>query len=191
MDTLKKLSLGSQVTLGAGVLFLIFSFFNWFEVKNTSYGESMWHGIGVIAGLLLIVVLIWEALRFLDVKIELGISSTMIGMGLALLLLLFTFIRFIDKPGGGIADNFVERTVWSWLGLILAIVLVAGAWLHMQAAGESLGDVRAKVSSMSTRSSDSGARSSSTATAPPATPPATPPSEPETPDAPPRDSPTS
>jgi hypothetical protein len=191
MDTLKKLSLGSQVTLGAGVLFLIFSFFNWFEVKNTSYGESMWHGIGVIAGLLLIVVLIWEALRFLDVKIELGISSTMIGMGLALLLLLFTFIRFIDKPGGGIADNFVERTVWSWLGLILAIVLVAGAWLHMQAAGESLGDVRAKVSSMSTRSSDSGARSSSTATAPPATPPATPPSEPETPEAPPRDSPTS
>jgi hypothetical protein len=191
MDTLKKLSLGSQVTLGAGVLFLIFSFFNWFEVKNTSYGESMWHGVGVIAGLLLIVVLIWEALRFLDVKIELGISPTMIGMGLALLLLLFTFIRFIDKPGGGIADSFVERTVWSWLGLILAIVLVAGAWLHMQAAGESLADVRAKVSSVSTRSSDSGTTSSSTATAPPATPPATPPSEPETPEAPPSDSPTS
>ena len=53
MDMLKKLNTGAQVILGAGVLYVIFSFFNWYEVKHTSYGESMWHGIGFIAGLLL------------------------------------------------------------------------------------------------------------------------------------------
>jgi hypothetical protein len=164
MDMLKKLNTGAQVILGAGVVFLIFSFLNWFEVKHTSYGESMWHGVGVIAGLLLIAVLAWEGLKAANVNIQVGISSTMITGGLSVLLLLFTFIRFIDKPGGGFADAFVDRTIWSWLGLILAIVIVGAAWLNMQSAGESLGDVRAKLSSLTS----SGASGSAADTAAPA-----------------------
>jgi hypothetical protein len=186
MDMLKKLSLGAQVTLGAGVLFLIFSFLNWFEVKHTSYGESMWHGIGVVAGLLLLAVLIWEGLRVAGAKIEVGISHSMIGAGLAVLLLLFTFIRFIDKPGGGIADSIIDRTVWAWLGLILAIVVVVGAWLGMQAAGESMADVKATLSSMTSSASSTSTEPAAAAPAPPAPPPAEPataPSEPTPPPA--------
>jgi len=176
MDMLKKLSTGAQVILGAGVLFLIFSFLNWFEVKHTSYGESMWHGVGVIAGLLLIAVLAWEGLKVANVSVNVGISSSMVTGGLTVLLLLFTFIRFIDKPGGGFADAFVDRTFWAWLGLILAIVMVGGAWLNMQAAGESISDVKAKLSSLTT-SSGSGS-SSPEAAAPVTTPAPPPPSEP-------------
>ena len=44
----------------------------------------------------------------------------------------------LDKPGG----DFVGRTFWAWLGLALAIVVVVGAWLNMQAAGEGLADIR-------------------------------------------------
>ena len=171
MDTLKKLSTGAQVILGAGVLFLIFSFFNWFEVKHTSYGESMWHGVGFIAGLLLIAILAWEGARAANIKIELGISSSMITGALAVLLLLFTFIRFIAKPGGGFADAFVDRTIWSWIGLILAIVIVAGAWLNMQASGEGLADVRAKMSSMTSSGRSTGEAEAPTAPPAPAVPP--------------------
>ena len=123
MDMLKKLNTGAQVILGAGVLFLIFSFFNWYEVKHTSLGESMWHGVGFIAGLLLIV--------------------------------------------------------------ILAIVIVGGAWLNMQAAGESLADVKAKISSMTSSSGSGGASAADTSAAPaapaPAPTPAPPPPAPEPP----------
>ena len=44
-----------------------------------------------------------------------------------------------------LADNEF-RTFWAWLGLILAIVIVVGAWMNMQAAGEGLADVRDQVS---------------------------------------------
>lgn len=180
MDMLKKLNTGAQVILGAGVLFLIFSFFNWYEVKHTSYGESMWHGVGFIAGLLLIAVLVWEGLKLANVNVHLGISSTMITAGLSVLLLLFTVIRVLAKPGGGLADSIISRTIWLWIGLILAIVIVAGAWLNMQAAGESLTDVKSKLSSM-TSSAKSGGDSSTTTQTPPAPPP---PSEPPAGDSP-------
>ncbi len=65
----------------------------------------------------------------------------MITVALAALTLLFTFIRFIDKPGGGAVD----RTFWAWLGLALAIVIAVGAWMNMQASGESFADIRASV----------------------------------------------
>ena len=55
----------------------------------------------------------------------------MVTAALSILLLIFTFIRFVDKPSA------FDRTIWAWLGLILAIVIVAGAWLNMKAAGES------------------------------------------------------
>ena len=176
MDMLKKLNTGAQVILGAGVLFLIFSFLNWYEVKHTSYGESMWHGVGFIAGLLLIAILAWEGLKAANVNIQIGISSTMVTFGLSLLLLLFTLIRVLSKPGGGFADSIISRTIWLWLGFILAIVIVGGAWLNMQSAGESLSDVKAKLSSMTSSSGSSAPPTE--AAAPPASTPAPPPPEP-------------
>ena len=80
----------------------------------------------------------------------------MITAALAVLLAVFTVIKFL-------ADNEF-RTFWAWLGLILAIVIVVGAWMNMQAAGESLTDVRNRMSSMT---AGAGA-SRSTSDAPPA-----------------------
>ncbi len=175
MDKLRHLSRGAQLVLAASVLFLVFSFLNWFEIKRTDLGESMWHGVGVVAGLLVIALIVWQALRLANVDVELGVTPSMITAALAVLLLLFTFIRFIDKPGGGLADSIIERTVWAWLGLILAIAIVVGAWLNMQAAGESLRDVRARVQSMTSPSRREAAPP------PPAEPVSPPPAEPAPP----------
>ena len=55
MDKLAEINHGAKVVLGASILFLIISFFNWQEVDLGAFGEagvSMWHGVGWIAGLL-------------------------------------------------------------------------------------------------------------------------------------------
>ena len=96
---ISKLSHGAKVVLVAGIVFLITSFFNWFEVKDTSYGISMWHGIGFLAGLILLALIVWQGIRLANINLEIGVTPSMITAALAILLLVFTFIRFISKPG--------------------------------------------------------------------------------------------
>jgi len=99
----------------------------------------MWNGVGYIAGLLAIALIVWQGLRLANIELELGITPAMITAALAALMLIFTFIRWIDAPSA------FDRTIWAWLGLALAILVAVGAWMNMQASGESLADIRASV----------------------------------------------
>jgi hypothetical protein len=151
MDRMNDLTTGAKVVLGATIAFLIVSFFTWFDYNGPGSDEldaigadtgiTMWHGVGVVAGLVAIALLVWQAIRLANINLEVGVTPSMVTAALAVLLLIFAFIRWIDKPGG----DFVGRTFWSWLGLAFAIVIVVGAWMNMRAVGESLGDVRASV----------------------------------------------
>lgn len=142
MDKLAELSHGAKVVLGSAIAFLIVSFFNWQEVDTVlgDYGVSMWHGVGYIAGLLAIALIVWQAVRLANINVEIGVTPSMITTVLAILMFVFTLITFISH------NEF--RTIWSWIGLILSIVIVAGAWWNMKLAGESFGDMKDKVSSM-------------------------------------------
>jgi hypothetical protein len=136
---LSKLTLGSKVVVGGGVLLLIDSFLHWQEVSfgPVSAGVSMWHGWGVLVGLLLLVILAWEAARIAGVKIALGpLSSSMVTAGLSALLLLFTLIKVFT-------NSYVAT--WAWIGLVLSAGVATGAWLSMKAAGESLSDLKTSV----------------------------------------------
>ena len=172
MDKLSELSHGAKVVLGAAIAFLIFSFFEWFEVGGqlgeaaealgADNGISMWHGIGFLAGLLAIALVVWQAIRLANIEIEIGVGPAMVTAALSILLLIFTFIRFIDKPSA------FDRTIWAWLGMILAIVIVAGAWLNMKATGESVQGM------MDRFGSKEAAAAAPAAPAPPAPPPPAP-----------------
>jgi hypothetical protein len=137
MDKIAELSHGAKIVLGAAIAFLIVSFFNWQEVDLGAFGEagvSMWDGIGWIAGLLAIAIIVWQAIRLANINLEIGVGPAMVTTFLAVLLLLFTVIKFF-------ADS--EFRTWAaWVGLILAIVVAVGAWLNMQATGESFGDLQ-------------------------------------------------
>ena len=188
MDRMNELSHGAKVVLGATIAFLILSFFSWFhytgpgkdelDAIGADTGITMWHGVGWIAGLLAIVLLVWQAIRLANIEFEIGVTPSMITAALSVLVLIFALIRWLDKPGG----DFVGRTFWSWLGLIFAIVMVVGAWLNMRAAGDSLTGIRDQLAGATAgvRGAD---RSDTIAPTPPATPPATttPPASPETP----------
>jgi cation transport ATPase len=170
MDKLAELSHGAKVVLGATIAFLIVSIFNWQEISLGEFGDagvSMWHGTGVIAGLLAIVIVVWQAIRLANINIEVGVTPSMITAALALLLVIFTVIKFL------VDGEF--RTFWAWIGLALAIVVAVGAWMNMQAAGESFTDVRDRVSSMTASSSASGGTVEAAPPAPEPAPPAAPP----------------
>jgi hypothetical protein len=181
MDKLSELTHGAKVVLGAAIAFLIVSFLSWFEVDLGPLGEAgenMWHGVGFLAGLLVIALIVWQAIRLANIQFEIGVGPAMVTTALAALLLIFTFIRFIDKPGGDLASSVVDRTIWAWLGLILALVIVGGAWMNMQASGES---VQALMDRFGTSSESAGAAPAPPP--PPAGPPpaAPPPAAPEAP----------
>ncbi len=185
MDRMNDLTTGAKVVLGSTIAFLIVSFFSWFhytgpgkdelEAIGADTGITMWHGVGWIAGLVAIALLVWQAVRLANIELEIGVTPSMITAALSLLVLIFAVIRWLDKPGG----DFVGRTFWSWLGLALAIVMVVGAWMNMQAAGESLTDVRERlaVAAGAGRGADRGDQPQ------PTTPPAAP-AEPAAPSAP-------
>jgi protein-S-isoprenylcysteine O-methyltransferase Ste14 len=94
----------------------------------------MWHGVGWIAGLLAIAIIVWQAIRLSNMNFEIGVGPAMVTAFLAVLLLLFTVIKFF-------ADS--EFRTWAaWVGLILAIVIAGGAWFNMKLTGESIGDLQ-------------------------------------------------
>ena len=137
MDKLAELNHGAKVVLGSTIAFLIISFFAWQQVDLGAFGDysrNMWSGIGWLAGLLAIAIIVWQAIRLTNFNLEVGVGPAMVTAFLAVLLLLFTVIKFF-------ADS--EARHWpAWIGLILAIVICAGAWMNMKATGESFGDLQ-------------------------------------------------
>lgn len=172
---ISKLSHGAKLIVAGTIVFLIVSIFNWQEVDLgiASAGRSMWHGWGVLAGLLAIALLVWEAIRLANINVALPVTPAMTSAALAVLLVIFTVIKFL-------ADNEF-RTFWAWLGLVLAIAIVVGAWLNMRAAGDSMADVKATFSSAATAARgavDRDDKPAEPAPPAPAAPAETPPSEP-------------
>lgn len=130
MDSVKHLSREAQVVLGGGVLYLIVSFLDWQQVSafGYTYGLSLWHGIGIVAGLLVVALLLWEAGRVFEVKVQLGtLSEGLVSVVLALLLALFTLIAFLDK---GTARHWP-----AWIGLLLGLVIAVAAVARARAEG--------------------------------------------------------
>ena len=170
MDRLAELNHGAKVVLGSAIALLIVSFFHWFTYGP--FGENMWHGIGVIAGLLVLALIAWQAVRLANINVEVGVTPAMITAVLAVLTFVFVLIRFIDKPGSGPVSDVIDRSIWAWLGLILAIVLVAGAWANMKLAGESFTDMKDRVAAMGKGGTGGAAEAPAAPAAPTETPPA-------------------
>jgi hypothetical protein len=181
MDMLKKLSMPAQAVLAGVVLYIIFSFFDWQQAcfGPVCAGVSEWHGGGgTITVLSAFLLLAWELVRLLNVKVNVGgIAPGLISFGLTLLLLLLTIITFLTHN---------EARHWpAWIGLILAIVIAGAGYARSKEEGVEMshfGTLASSVSSsvQSAVQSREGESSSTTAAPAPAAPepPPAPPSEP-------------
>jgi len=141
MDALKRLSREAQVVLGGSALFVIISFFDWQQVSFDGFtvGKTLWHGFGILDVLVAIALLLWEAGRAFDFKIELGsFTPGMISAGLELLLVVFTVIIFLD---------WSQARHWpEWLGLVLALVIAGFGFVRAKAEGVQMPDMPKNIS---------------------------------------------
>jgi hypothetical protein len=141
MDVLTKLSREAQIVLGGGLLLLIISFFDWQQVSfnvigiSGSAGLTEWHGIGILAVLLVIAMLVWEVLRLLAVRMQLGgLSEGLVSVALALLVALFTVITFLTHS--------TARHWPAWIGLIVALVVAAAALARARGEGVQMPEMK-------------------------------------------------
>jgi hypothetical protein len=135
MPNLADLSTATKVLLGAGVLMFIDLFLSWQKVCVSAPGfpeacgtRSGWAGWGVLVGLLVIALIVWEGITLAGMASNLNvpIAASVLSAGLAAAILLFTIIKFL-------ADN--EARSWpAWVGLILAIAIAVGGWLKYSEA---------------------------------------------------------
>jgi hypothetical protein len=126
---LSKMSRATQILLGAGLVLFIDLFLDWQQASlgPVTVGQTGWHGVGVVVGLLVIALLVWEGLQLANVKLNIDLPTALISAGLAAGIVLFTVIKFF-------VDN--ELRHWpAWLGLILALAIGYGGWLRYSEGG--------------------------------------------------------
>jgi hypothetical protein len=147
MDRLSALSRGAQIMLVAGVLLFISLFLPWQDFDIGGIAEEFgidasfnaWHGFwGWMLGLLTIVLLAWLVVRIAAVDIPLPVSSAMLAGLLGTLILFFAVIK-------NLVDD--ESTIWSYIGVLLAIGVAVGAWMQIQEAG-GIDTLKTEASSM-------------------------------------------
>ncbi len=147
--SLDKVSMGRRVVLGSAIVLLIWSFFPWNGTggcAKTAFGNfcasvswNAWHGWGTAMGIVLILMLLWEALLLLQIvspdtlKLpELPVKPMVISLALGALTVLFGVIRFFE---------YGEKKWEIWIALLILIALAAGVFLRFQEEG---GAVEAK-----------------------------------------------
>lgn len=139
---ISKMSMGSKILGGSGVLLLIFSFFAWQKVCVADIicaSANMWGGdgsiFGLLGGLALIALIAWEGIALAGQSLNVGQPaskvSAYLGFATAALVLLKFVFSLTESPAFG-----------AFIGLILALGVAYGAWMRFQEpvapAGEGL-----------------------------------------------------
>lgn len=79
--------------------------------------------------------LVWEVLRLMAVKVQLGsLSEGLVSVALALLVALFTVITFLTHSAA--------RHWPAWIALIVAIVVAAAALMRARAEGVQMPEMK-------------------------------------------------
>jgi hypothetical protein len=144
---LKQIKRNDQVILGAGILFLLLSFFAPFygaSYKAGAFGGSTsvtaWHSYGFLAVLLIIAAVAIVAARvFGNASLpKLPIGPNVLVTGLAGLGTLLLLLRGFTYKSGNYGPVSVGIKWGAWVLYILAIAVVVGAVLNLRASGEKI-----------------------------------------------------
>lgn len=133
---MSKLSLGSKIVAGAGVLLLLDSFISWQKVCFEFAGitgacgtANMWGGdagwAGLLAGLLVIALIVWEGLALAGTNLNVGMAASKISSYIGFGVLGFVIIKFLL-----ILTNHVA--FGAFIGLLFALGVGYGAWMRFQ-----------------------------------------------------------
>ena len=128
-----RVTTGQKILLIGGLLLLIDLFLPWQGVDfGTVFGQDLgsanvsgFSGLGILVGILVIALLVWEGLVAAGVNINMGTTSpALIGAAIGGATALFTIIAFLTK---------LSAVKWgAFLGLILGLVVAYGAYVRWQ-----------------------------------------------------------
>ena len=141
---LKKLTTSDKILFGAGLVFLISTFFNWFEVSGGGFtvGATGWDVGFQWAGLPFFTVLammIWVGVqRFSKTQLPTEIAPLYLvgGVGVALIVLLKLIIG---------EDGPIDRAFGLYLASIAAIGVAFAGFLKFQEGGGDLNTLRSQL----------------------------------------------
>jgi hypothetical protein len=139
----KQIKRNDQVILGAGILFLLLSFFAPFygytgpSVRGFGgFSVTAWHSYGFLGVLLIIIAVGIVAARvFGNASLPaLPVGPNLLVAGLATLGFLLLLIRGVTYPS---ANDFGFK--WgAWVLFILALAVIVGAFLNFKESGEKI-----------------------------------------------------
>ncbi|MGA2384894.1 MAG: hypothetical protein ABSB24_07890 [Gaiellaceae bacterium] len=129
MGRLNTLSLGRKLVFGAGVLLFIDTFFAW-QKATASATANAWHGSwGVMLGLMTIAIVAWGAARVFGLPLPAAVPDGLATLALGTAIALFAVLKTATE----------SYSAWpSYVGIVLSVVLAAGAWRVFQESGEAL-----------------------------------------------------
>jgi len=115
-----QLTRGAWAVVGALFAYLVVSFLTWQSLLGGAVTANMWHGVGVLAGLLAFLLAIVMGVRASGLQLGPAIPLQLPTLALSALVLLCTFIRFLDIDVG--------RTAGAWAGLLIGLALFLAAY---------------------------------------------------------------
>ena len=126
------LPLHRKIALGGAILLFIDLFLPWWSFSidelDISTSANAWDsGLGILTGILLIALVVWEVLRLTGNAPEIGVTPDLVTAVLAGLAALFALIVFFDAVG--------DAGIGAWIGLILLLALGYAAYLAFTAGG--------------------------------------------------------
>jgi hypothetical protein len=121
-----RLTMGQKGVLTTGVLLFVDLFLPWNKVGECPFCVSVngWSGMGVIAGLLVVALLVWEGLNAAGALATMAAPVPLIGAALAGGAALFALLRAIF--------DLSFSTFGLWLGIILALAMAYAAYVRYQ-----------------------------------------------------------
>lgn len=121
-----RLSMGQKGLLITGVLFLVDMFLPWNKVGECPFCVSIngWSGIGTLAGLLALALVVWEGANAAGALAAVTAPKALIGAALGGGVALFALLRALF--------NLEFATFGLWIGIILALATAYAAWVRYQ-----------------------------------------------------------
>ncbi len=131
-----RLSAGQKVLLGAGILYLISMFLKWLgadfggleEIAGIDIPDASvngWAGgIGMLSGLFVIGLLVWEGMAAAGVNLNVGSSPALIGAILGGITGVLGLVNFIQSLDG--------LRIGAYIGIVAVLGLLYGAYMRFQ-----------------------------------------------------------
>jgi hypothetical protein len=145
MPDIGSLSRNDQVFLVATFVALICTFLPFARFKIAGLGSddiSAWHGVGALAGLLLLLAVVVAAVgAFAASSVpNLPISPRLVAVAMVALAFLFLLLRWVTLPSSDVLGrHFGYSLFWGgYLTLIVTLVAVAFGVLAVRDSGESM-----------------------------------------------------